>query len=69
METIIYLEHGQNYFLECRSTYVAEWEGTEASGKGMQKVSRIARGYGHRAESERESYVKEDRDVLEERDS
>ena len=69
METIIYLEHGQNRFLECRSIYVAEWEGTEASGKGIQKVSRIARRYGHRAESGRDSYVKEDRDVLEEGDS
>ena len=57
METIIYLEYGQNCFLECRNTYVAEWEGTEASGKGIQKVSRIARGYGHRAESERESHM------------
>ena len=69
METIIYLAYGQNCFLGCRSTYVAEWEGTEASGKEIQKVSRIARGYGHRAESERESCVEEDRDVLEERDS
>jgi len=34
-----------------------------------KKVSRIARGYGHRAESERESCVEEERDVLEERDS
>ena len=42
---------------------------TEASGKGIKKVSRIARGYGHRAESERESHVKEDREVLEEGDS
>ena len=37
METIIYLEYVQNCFLECRSTYVAEWEGTEASGKGKKE--------------------------------
>ena len=68
METIIYLEYVQDCFLECRSTHVAEWEGTEASGKEIQKVSRGAREDGHRAESERESYVKEDRNVLEDRD-
>ena len=54
METIIYLAYGQNGFLECRSTKVSEREGSETSGKGMkEKVSRIARGYGHRVESER----------------
>jgi hypothetical protein len=39
-------------------------------GKGIKekKVRRIARGYGHRAESEKESFVEEDRDILEERD-
>jgi len=69
VEPIIYLEYAQNCFLRCGSTYVAEWEGTEESGEGIQKVGRIARGYGHRAESEKESYVKEDRDILEERET
>jgi len=50
MDTIIYLEYVQNRFLRW-STYVAEWEGTEASGKGIQKVGRVAREDGHRAES------------------
>jgi len=33
-----------------------------------KKVSRIAREYGQRAESERESCVEGDREILEERD-
>jgi len=54
VETIIYLAYGQNCFLEGSSTYVAEREGSETSGKGMkEKVSKRARGYGHRVESER----------------
>jgi len=54
VETIIYLACGQNDFLECRSTQISEREGSETSGKGMkEKVSRRARGYGHRVESER----------------
>jgi len=36
--------------------------------RGCKKVSRGARENGHKAESERESYVKEDRNVLEDRD-
>jgi len=54
VESIIYLAYGQNGFLECRSTEIAEREGSETSGKGIkEKVSKRARGYGHREESER----------------
>jgi len=62
VETIIYLEYVQNCFLRCRSTYVAKWEVTEASGKGIKKKK------GYRAEGEKESCVEEDREILEERD-
>jgi len=54
VETIIYLAYGQNCFLGCRSTYVSEWVGQKHPVTGWKKkVSRIARGYGHRVESER----------------
>ena len=68
METIICLAYCQNCFLESRSTYAAEWEGSEASGKGIKEKGQYDSKREWSWGREWESYVKEDRDILEERD-
>jgi hypothetical protein len=59
VETIIYLAYEQNCLLECSSTYVAEREGKEASGK---EYKRPVRSIGEQSrmvikQRERESHV------------